>query len=214
MMNHVCRPATIERHVERVKHEFGAQMIGHRPTDDAATVDVKYDREKEKTAPGWHVRNIRNPELIGRACGKVAVDEVRSWTRVAIADRRFEPFSPCSAVDFALSHDARNALVAHAKSLIAKVLTQPRAAVRRTRLPMQYFEAIAKHDVVLSTQRRRSLQPCVIATRRYVEHFAENRCFKCRLVRLHEFESLRLLRRKSESVHETGSAPNGCNTSQ
>jgi hypothetical protein len=40
-MNHGLWFALVDRHVERVKHERGTQMRGHRPTNDAAAEDIE-----------------------------------------------------------------------------------------------------------------------------------------------------------------------------
>ena len=189
-MNYVFRTAAVERHVERVKHELCAQMIGHRPTDDTAAVHIQHDSEKQKAAPRRDVGDIRNPELVRSAGCEVAINQVRRWPRITISDGCFEAFSPCGAVEFPLTHDASDALVAYAKAFIEKVLPESRPAVGGTRFSVQHLEAIAERDIGLPTQGWRPFEPCIIAARRYVEHFADSRCFERRLVRLHEFESL------------------------
>jgi hypothetical protein len=87
-MNHIRRPSPMKRHVERVKNEFGAQLIGHRPTDDAPTKPVQHDSDEKKTSQRRHVRDIRDPQLVWTCGGKVPVDQIRSWPCVSISNRR------------------------------------------------------------------------------------------------------------------------------
>lgn len=77
MMNNVVRFSAVERHVERIEYEFGAQVIRHCPADDAPTENVEYDRKEQKSAPRWNVRDIGDPKLIGSARCKVAIDQIR-----------------------------------------------------------------------------------------------------------------------------------------
>ena len=65
MMNDRVRSPLPERHVQRLEHEFGPQMVLHRPPHDAATVDVDHHREIQEARPGRDVRDVRHPELIG-----------------------------------------------------------------------------------------------------------------------------------------------------
>ena len=44
--------AMLDGHADRVEDQFGAQVIGHRPPDDAAGVGVDDDREVEEPFPG------------------------------------------------------------------------------------------------------------------------------------------------------------------
>jgi hypothetical protein len=46
MMNDVGRLPLVQSHVQRIEHEFGAQMIDHRPTDDAPRAGVEDDRQE------------------------------------------------------------------------------------------------------------------------------------------------------------------------
>src|SRR5579884_4018239 len=190
MMNDVCGSTPVERHVERIENEFCPQMISHCPTDDAAAVDIEHNGEKQKAVPRRNIRDVRNPELIRSARCEVAVDQIRCRARVFVAHGCFKAFSPCGALDFALSHDARDALVAHAKAFISQVVLQSRAAVVVTRLTMQRFKAISKQQVRSLSLRRRPLQPRIITARGNTERFAKNRCFEFGLIGLHEFERL------------------------
>ncbi|MBK6657512.1 MAG: hypothetical protein IPG43_04845 [Proteobacteria bacterium] len=49
-MDDVLRPSLLERHLERVEHEFGTQVVGHGPTDDAPAADVSTTARYRKPA--------------------------------------------------------------------------------------------------------------------------------------------------------------------
>lgn len=140
----------MKRHVERIKDQFGAQMIGHRPTDDAPTKRVENDGKKEKTRPCRHVGDIRYPQLVGAGGAKVPVDQIGSWSRISISNRGRESFSPCGALEVSLTHQSRNAAIAHANTFVPEVSLQPWTTVVAARFAMQNFDSVAEQDVVLA----------------------------------------------------------------
>lgn len=64
-MDDAIRPPPEDRHVERFENEFGAQMVGHRPTDDATAVNIEHDSQVKKRAPRRNVGDVSHPELVG-----------------------------------------------------------------------------------------------------------------------------------------------------
>jgi hypothetical protein len=51
MMDDALRwPPTPDRHIQRFDDQFAAQMIGHRPADDAPAVGVEHHGEIENPA--------------------------------------------------------------------------------------------------------------------------------------------------------------------
>src|SRR5215207_7114171 len=47
-------PPLAYRHLERIQHEFGAQMIGHGPTDDPTAEGIEHHSEVEEARGGGH----------------------------------------------------------------------------------------------------------------------------------------------------------------
>ncbi len=139
----------MKRHVERIKDQFGAQMIGHRPTDNAPATCIENDGKEKKPRPRRHVGDVRYPQLIGSHRGKVPVDQIGSRPRASISNRRCEPFSPCGALDISLAHQSRNPTIAHAKAFVPQVSLQPWPTVVAARLAMQNLNSIAENDVTL-----------------------------------------------------------------
>ena len=62
---------------QRLEHELGAQMIGHRPAHDPAAARVDHDREEQESGPGRHVGDVGDPELVGCIGLESTLDEVR-----------------------------------------------------------------------------------------------------------------------------------------
>jgi len=76
VMDHRGRPALPNGHVERVEHELGLQMGGHRPAHDPAAADIEDDREIEESGPGGDVGDIRDPELVGALGPEGPLDQI------------------------------------------------------------------------------------------------------------------------------------------
>src|SRR5215469_3876408 len=150
-MDHVLRSAAEDRHLERVEHEFGSQMISRCPTDDAPTVHVEDDRKVQKTSPGWNVGNIGDPNLIWSIGFELPIDQVRRWPSVAIADRCDNALSARSAFNSALSHQPGNALSGDGDAIVPEVSVNARAAVRAIRLTEERLNAIAEYDIGSTT---------------------------------------------------------------
>ena len=55
-------------------------MRRHRPAHNASAIGIEHYREIEKARPRRHIRDIRHPELIGRARCEIAFDEIDGGT--------------------------------------------------------------------------------------------------------------------------------------
>src|SRR5271165_2121944 len=190
MMDDAIGFATIDRHVERFQNEFGAQMIGHRPADDAPAVSVKHDREIQEACPGRDVGDVGNPELVGPLGGELPIDEIGRWPCIAIANRCRRRFAPRSSVNTTFSHQPRNTLSGYRNTFIAKVRMNAWTTIRRPRFAKQCFDSIAKKQIALTTRRGRTLAPCIVAARGDFEYAAEHRDRVRGLIRFHESEDL------------------------
>ena len=74
-------------HVERLDHQLGTQVIGHRPAHQPPAEGVDDDRQKQESGPGRHVGDVGNPKTIRRIGFEPALNEVRSWTEPVVAAR-------------------------------------------------------------------------------------------------------------------------------
>ena len=52
MVNHFFGPSLAQRHVQRIEHQRGPQMISHRPSHHPAAVRIEYHREEHEARPG------------------------------------------------------------------------------------------------------------------------------------------------------------------
>jgi len=53
--------AAVDGHVERVDDELVAEVVGHRPADDAAAVAIDDRREIQPALPGADVGDVGGP---------------------------------------------------------------------------------------------------------------------------------------------------------
>ncbi len=83
VVNDVFGFTPVDRHVERIEHQLGAQMRGHRPADHAPAVHVEHDGQEQEPTPRRHVGDIGNPKLI--RCGRAEVAGHQIWRRSCVA---------------------------------------------------------------------------------------------------------------------------------
>ena len=76
VMDDAVRPALTDRHLQRVQHQFGRQMVGHRPADNLAAPGIQNHCEIEKTARRRHEGDVGNPELVRPESSEIAVYQV------------------------------------------------------------------------------------------------------------------------------------------
>src|SRR5260370_810469 len=75
MMNHGGGPTLPQRQVERLQHQFGAQMGFHRPADDSAAESVEHYSQVKKPGPSRDVSYVGDPQPIGRRGDEGAVHQ-------------------------------------------------------------------------------------------------------------------------------------------
>jgi hypothetical protein len=73
VVDDIGRLALPQRHAERVQHQLCAEMVRHRPADDAAAERIEHDGEVKKPGQSRDERDVRDPELIGAVGSEVAV---------------------------------------------------------------------------------------------------------------------------------------------
>jgi hypothetical protein len=93
VVNDVRGPTPIDRHIESVQDEFGAQVAGHCPADDAAAEDIEYDGQEQKARPSGNVRDVGNPQLVRHCRHEVALNEIWRRLSITVSDRRAEAFA-------------------------------------------------------------------------------------------------------------------------
>jgi hypothetical protein len=79
-------------HLERVDDELGAEVVAHRPADNAAREAVNDGGKVEPAGGGRDVLDVSDPELIGRRRCEIAADQIAGRPHARHADRRLRPF--------------------------------------------------------------------------------------------------------------------------
>jgi len=110
MMNHGGRPPLPQRQVERLEHQFRAQVGFHRPADDSTTERVEHYRQVKKPGPGRDVSYIGDPQPIGRRGDEVAFDQVGRRPRARRSHRGRYPLAAAHSPKVCGLHQARDPL--------------------------------------------------------------------------------------------------------
>ncbi len=58
MMDHIGWLTLVQRHVQCVEHQLGAQVISHCPTNHSPSACVDDNSQEQKTRPGRNVRDV------------------------------------------------------------------------------------------------------------------------------------------------------------
>jgi hypothetical protein len=72
MVDDVLGPTLANSHLHRIQHQFGAQVICHRPADDLAAPGVEHDGEIEKPRHCRHISDVGDPHLVRSGSVEVA----------------------------------------------------------------------------------------------------------------------------------------------
>src|SRR5229473_849233 len=110
MMDHGGGPALPQRQVERLQHQFGAQMGCHRPADDSAAESVEHYRQVKKPGPSRDVSYVGDPQPIGCRGDEVAFDQIGCRPRARLSHRGSYPFAAAHSTKVCGLHQARDPL--------------------------------------------------------------------------------------------------------
>jgi hypothetical protein len=102
--------AAVQRHLERVEHELGAQVLGHRPADNQPGEQVLDVREVQEPLPSRDVGDVRRPRLVRAGRPKVALNQIRSHPHSAQANGRTPALTQHNPGDTGRSHQPLNPL--------------------------------------------------------------------------------------------------------
>ena len=189
VVDDVLGPPLANRHLHRVQHQFGTQVVRHRPADDLAAPGVEHDGEIEEARHRWHISDVGNPQLVRSGGAEVAVDQVGRRPVVLV------PSGCCrAAVPMAGAHQARlmhqtgDPLAAVPLSTPTQIGMDARRPVGLPRTGMHRLDALQQGRVGRGVGGRWPLQPCVIARLGHAEHACHCGNRERGLVRAHEPE--------------------------
>src|SRR5690349_14629511 len=105
-MDDAVRPPLADRHLQRVQHQFGPQMVGHRPADNLAAPGIQNYCEIEKTAAvgtkvmsatqSWFGRKALKSRSTRSGAG------LTSLFRRVVTRRRLAPINPPARISRAM----------------------------------------------------------------------------------------------------------------
>ncbi len=152
-----------QRHVERFEHELGAEVLAHRPADDAAGEDIEGHRDVEPTRPGPHIGDVRHPQLVGAVDCEVALDEVGMRSDVGCWDRRSPALAAMDALDACAAHEAFDATVTDLHTVVPELGMHARRPIGAAAALEDLLDLDGQHLVIESPFRFRAREPRVEA---------------------------------------------------
>ncbi len=81
-------------HVEGVEDELRAQVVCHRPADDAPGPGIEDDGEEQEACRGRHVGDVGHPQQVRRRRREDAADEIIGCPVRRLAPRRGREATP------------------------------------------------------------------------------------------------------------------------
>ncbi|CAB3773835.1 hypothetical protein LMG29542_07462 [Paraburkholderia humisilvae] len=83
-----------QRHAQRTQHEFGVQMVRHRPPGDASAEYIQHHSQIQKSLTGRDTGGVRHPQHVGRVGAEVPADQVRRTPCPRTLSRGTRPAPP------------------------------------------------------------------------------------------------------------------------
>ena len=147
------------RHVQRLEHELGAQMIGHRSAHDPAAACVDHNREEQESGPGRHVGDVGDTELVGCIGLESTLDKVRCATSGVVSARSARSLAPRYPCQAHLSHQSSHALVSDINAVLGELGVNSRRPVGATAALMNVADALFEDIIGLPAPRRLTASP-------------------------------------------------------
>jgi hypothetical protein len=97
VVNRLVWISLLRGHIQGAQDQFGAQVVGHCPSDNASAESIEHDSKVQKAGLRRHVGDVRYPQLIGPLGGEVPIDQVWERSFRTGTDRRRRPFSAAYA---------------------------------------------------------------------------------------------------------------------
>src|SRR5215210_1817271 len=156
--------ASVDRHVQSIKHEIGFQVVRHGPADDLSGVCVEHEGEVEPSLPGPDVGDVRHPQPIRSLRGEVTLHQVGS-RRGTLGPRAkggadFPP-APSASEQPDLSHQPGHAFSGAPHAQRPKLEVDSRRPVGLSAVSVNARDLLREQSVGLSPSGRRSVSPAV-----------------------------------------------------
>src|SRR3954454_7700353 len=176
MNDSLMRFSLLESHIESRGHQFGAEMVLHGPAHDFAAPDINDHCQIQKVlARGRNVGDVGDPELIRSRGREVPLDQIGGRPRRAILLRGPRPFAAADAHELVLSHQTSDSLASDRTSFGLQLLVDARGSIGSARPPINRFDLLAEHLVVLPPLGTPPVFPRVVTALGNLQHAAHGR---------------------------------------
>jgi hypothetical protein len=99
-------------HVECIKDQLGAQMVGHRPADDPTRERAQDHRQVQPALACSLLGDVSHPQPVRPGRHEVPFDQVRRWSGSRVATRGAATPAAMHALQAVLAHQPGDALAA------------------------------------------------------------------------------------------------------
>src|SRR5215216_1724296 len=159
-------PASVDRHVQRIEHELGPQVVRHRPADDPTGVGIQHEGEVEPALPCPDVGYARHPQAIRCFGSEVALHEI--GCRESAFGMRAQSGTNLSPVTSApeqrgLPHEPCHALSGAPHAQHPQLEVNPRRTVGLSAVSVNADDLLQKQGVCPCPSGRRSISPTIEA---------------------------------------------------
>jgi len=155
---------SVERHLERVDDQLGAEMVGHRPADDPPREQVLDVREVHEPLPRRDVGDVRRPRLVRALGARITLEQVRSDPDSGQPDRRAPALARHQPGDTGRPHQPLHALSSDTDVLLKPQLgVDPPGAIGTVRVGMDLRDLLDQPRVTQRPVRGRATLPVVEA---------------------------------------------------
>ena len=189
MVNDITWSTLSDRHLHRIQHGLGPQVVGHRPADDLAAPCVQHHGQIQEARCRRHIGNVSDPKLVRPRRSEVAVNQVWRWPGVLVAPRgRWAAMAMAGPNQSGLPHQPRDWLAAMPLALGPQISMHPRCPIGLTRRRVHGSDPFQQRLVGDGMGRGWAANPGMVARLGHAEHARHGGDRKAGLVRAHEPE--------------------------
>ena len=190
MMDDPLGAALPDRHVQRLKHQLGAKMVGHGPPHHLAAEHVEHDGQVQKPRRGRHVGDIGHPDAVWRIGPEHPFHPVRGRATARLRARGARAPAPAHPGQARLAHQPRDAFAAHPASAREQLRVHSRHPVRAMRIAVDAANHRAQLLVATGPTRPSTTSPRGVPAGGDAQHPAHRGHPMTGLVCAHEPEDL------------------------
>src|SRR5215207_1171386 len=118
-----------DSHLQGVDHEFGSEVVLHRPSDDPSRMHVEDEGQVQETLPRWDIRDVRHPYPVHPRSREVSLHEVSGRRVPASAGSPASAPAAHAAMQPGFAHEPLDPLARAASPERLQLGVDPRRAV-------------------------------------------------------------------------------------